>query len=123
VTEKPIGPQWTQGAQPGQRDQLGQSCPGNPAQPASGHRSPIQNHSGANLATPPAPQAKAHEPEHLYDTAPSPTGKAFLLCVMHDPTTPIAIRITAANTLLRIFGADAFYPPRLTYRVPGFTLQ
>jgi hypothetical protein len=42
---------------------------------------------------------------------------------MHDRDTPLHIRVDAADKLLRIFGPDDFYPPRLTYKVEGFTVQ
>jgi nucleoid-associated protein YgaU len=116
MAEKPIGPQWTQGAQSGQRATLGQSCPGNPASAASGGTESIQSDSVANLATPPAP---AREPEHLYDTAPAPTAKQFLLNIVHDPHSPLTTRIKAADTLLRLFGPDAFYPPPTTIQIGG----
>jgi len=73
-----------------------------------------------------------HEPEaqtHRYDR-PTPTARAFLEAVMHDRSTPLHLRIAAADTLLRIFGPDAWPDPpaadapvRLTYQIGGIKPQ
>jgi hypothetical protein len=89
-----------------------------------GARNPLSALRGHARSKQEAPSATCTPPQttaqgaHLYD-APIPTARAFLLAVMHNRTTPLQIRVDAADKLLRIFGPDGFYPPRLTYQIPG----
>jgi hypothetical protein len=73
----------------------------------------------------------AHEPErHLYD-APGLTATQFIAAVMHDPRTPIHVRIDAADKLMRLLAHipanmhSAYLRGELdtVIRIEGFTLQ
>jgi hypothetical protein len=85
-----------------------------------------------STATAREPEPKAHEPEHLYD-APGITALQFIDAVMHDPRTPLHVRVDAANKLLYL--VPAHIPANmhrayiwgelagLVYRIEGFSLQ